>query len=123
MPRIAVTGRYYRPLCRFSRACSSRCWLRRRSLDARAVASPRADPGETVSVLDLIGRDQPPPAPLGFSPPAIQRVASGLYWRTAVMTSPGTWTWDVPCPPAGASTSASSRSRARVPMATHHLSS
>ena len=60
------------------------------------------NPGSTTSVLDLIGREQPASPELHFpSPPRIQRVASGLYWRTAVMTEPGTWTWDVTVPSGG----------------------
>jgi arylsulfatase A-like enzyme len=61
-----------------------------------------SDPGATVSVLDLIGRGQATPPTLHFaSPPRVQRVASGLYWRTALMTEPGTWSWDVTVPPQG----------------------
>ncbi|HVR29952.1 MAG TPA: sulfatase [Thermoanaerobaculia bacterium] len=35
------------------------------------------------------------------APPRVQRVASGLHWRTAVLTQPGTWTWEVTVPAGG----------------------
>jgi arylsulfatase A-like enzyme len=60
------------------------------------------DPGATLGALDLIGRDGQPAPALHFSErPRVERVASGLYWRTALVTEPGTWSWDVKVPAAG----------------------
>ena len=70
------------------------------SCTSRSVAAD--DPGKTASILDLIGRDGRVAPSLQFeSPPRVERVASGLYWRTAVVTQPGTWTWAVTVPPGG----------------------
>jgi arylsulfatase A-like enzyme len=66
----------------------------------RGAAS--GDPGATIGVLDLVRADGSVSPTLQFqSPPRIQRVASGLHWRTALITQPGTWTWDITVPASG----------------------
>ena len=55
----------------------------------------------TIALEDLVETGAHSASVQFPSEPRIQRVASGLDWRTAVLTAPGTWTWDVEVPAGG----------------------